>query len=42
MSATTNQKEALFVSGDLECNDPTKKTTIARDLIVRVASQQLY
>ena len=38
MSSKTKQKEALFVSGDLECNDPTKKTTIVGDLIVIVDS----
>ena len=30
------KKDSLFVSGDLELNDSTKKTTIVCDLIVTV------
>ena len=33
-------KEAIFVSGELECNDPTKETTILFDLLVTVDSLQ--
>ena len=42
VSSKTNEKEALFVSGDLECNDPTKETTIVCDFLVTVDSLQWY
>ena len=40
VSSKINEKEALFVSGKLECNDPTKETTIVCDLLVTVDSLQ--
>ena len=33
VSSKTKEKEALFVSGKLECNDPTKETTIVCDFL---------
>ena len=41
VSSKTNEKEALFVSGKLECH-PTKETTIVCDLLVTVDSLQWY
>ena len=38
VSSKINEKEVLFVSGNLECNDPTKETTIVCDLLVTVDS----
>ena len=40
VNSKSNEKEALFVSGKLECNDPTKETTIVCDLLVTVDSLQ--
>ena len=34
------RKEALFVSGKVECNDPTKETTIVYDFLLTVDSLQ--
>ena len=42
VSSKTNEKEALFVSGKLECNDPTKQTTTVCDFLVTVDSLQWY
>ena len=36
VSSKTKETEALFVSGKLECNDPTKETTIVCDFLVTV------
>ena len=38
VSSKTNEKEALFVSRKLECNDPTKETTIVCDFLLKVES----
>ena len=42
VSSKTNEKETLFVSGKLQCNDPTKETTIVCDFLVTVDSLQWY
>ena len=36
----SNEKEAVFVSGKVECNDPTKETTIVYEFLVTVDSLQ--
>ena len=40
VSAKTNEKETLFVSGKVECNDPTKETTIVYEFLLTVDSLQ--
>ena len=40
VSSKPKEKEALFVSWKLECNDPTKETTIVCDFLVTVDSLQ--
>ena len=40
VSSKSNEKEALFVSGKLECNNPTKESTIVCDLLATVDSLQ--
>ena len=40
VSSKTNEKEAVFVSGKVECNDPTKETTIVYEFLLTVDSLQ--
>ena len=40
VSSKTNEKEALFVWGKLECIDPTKETTIVYEFLPTVDSLQ--
>ena len=40
VSSKSREKEALFVPGKVECNDPTKETTIVCDFLVTVDSLQ--
>ena len=40
VSSKTTEKEAVFVSGKVECNDPTKETTIVYEFLLTVDSLQ--
>ena len=40
VSSKTTEKEAVFVSGKVECNDPTKETTIVYEFLLTVDSSQ--
>ena len=40
VSSKTKEKEALLVWGKLECNDPTKETTIVYEFLLTVDSLQ--
>ena len=40
VSSKTKGNEALFVSGKLECNDPSKETTIVYEFMLTVDSLQ--
>ena len=38
VSSKTNEKETVFVSGKVVCNDPTKETTIVYEFLLTVDS----
>ena len=40
VSAKTNEKEIVLVSGKVVCNDPTKETTIVYEFLLTVDSLQ--
>ena len=40
VSSKTTEKEAVFVSRKVECNDPTKETTIVYEFLLTVDSSQ--
>ena len=40
VSSKTKEKEAVFVSGKVECNDPTKETTTVYEFLLTVDSLQ--
>ena len=40
VSSKTNEKETVFVSGKVVCNDPTKETTIVYEFLLTVDSLQ--
>ena len=41
VSAKTNEKETVWVSGKVVCNDPTKETTIVYEFLLTVDSLQI-
>ena len=40
VSSKSNEKEAVFVSGKVECNDQTKETTIVYEFLLTVDTLQ--